>query len=352
MSLLHAAGPAPDELHPSPLADLERRARALVPAEVWRYLQQGSGRGLTLARNREAFGRQVLMPRPLADMRHGSTTVELFGRTLPHPLMLAPVAYQRLFHADGEIGTAMAAQAQDTLMVVSSLSSQPLEQIAATGVRWWFQLYWQGTRDRTLRLLRRAELAGAQAIVFTVDAPVKSASLELPAGIEAVNLEPTPAEVGAGVFTGWMQQAPRWDDLDWLRGQTPLPLCVKGLLHVDDALRAARLGADAIGVSNHGGRVLDGTPAALDVLPAMVQALGPATPILFDSGIRSGHDALVALQRGARAVMVGRPAIWGLAAEGALGVARVLRILRDELEMAMALCGQSDLHGTATPARS
>ena len=274
---------------PSTLAAYAHQAQAQLPAEVWDYLQDGDGRS-RLA-NQAAFDAISLLPRPLADVRGGHTRIELFGRTYAHPLMLAPIAYQRLFHAQGEVGTALAAQAQQAVMLVSSLASQPLTDIAATGVDAWFQLYWQAGREATLRLLRKAEDTGVQAIVFTVDAPVKRATLNLPAGLWAVNLEPEPAlpTIGPGqsaVFDQWMHMAPRWDDLTWLRAQTRLPLLVKGLLHTDDAQRALDLGCDGLVVSRHGGRVLDGIPTALPVLQQFRKQFGRDTVLLFDGGLR------------------------------------------------------------------
>jgi 4-hydroxymandelate oxidase len=324
-------------------------AEARLAPEIWRYVEEGSGDGLTLRENLAALERISLMPRPLAQVRGGHTRLELFGQTLEHPLLLAPVAYQRLFHPEGERGSAAAAAALGGQFIVSSLASQTLEEIiAAADQPLWFQLYWQGSRERTLKLLRRAEAAGYGVVMFTVDAPVKQAGLVLPAGVSAVNLEapaaiPTLAAGQSAVFDGWMAQAPDWDDVAWLRDQTQLPLLVKGLLHPDDAQRAAGLGCDGVVVSNHGGRVLDGALPAIDALPSIVKELQGRIPVLFDSGIRSGRNAYKALMLGASAVLVSRPYIWGLAAVGALGVAHVIRLLRDELEMTMALCGARTL---------
>lgn len=334
------------------IADYEAGARTALPAEIWNYLDTGSGASRTRRDNEYAFDDMPLIPRPLADVRGGHTRLELFGRTLAHPFLLAPVAYQRLFNVQGETGVALAAAAQQTTLVVSSLASEPLADIAQTGVDWWFQLYWQADRERTLRLLRKAEQAGAQAIVFTVDAPVKQATLDLPLGIAAVNLEPAasplPLMPGASaVFDHWMAAAPRWEDLDWLRSQTRLPLLVKGLLEVSDAMRAANAGCDGLVVSNHGGRIIDGTPTAFDVLKTFRQRLAPSLPLLFDSGIRSGQHAFKAIAAGAQAVLVGRPYLWGLAAAGPMGVAHVIRLLRDELEMIMALTGHRSIDAIA-----
>ncbi|HNQ04061.1 MAG TPA: alpha-hydroxy acid oxidase [Thiobacillaceae bacterium] len=332
--------------------DYEALARACLDPEVWRYLSEGSGAGLTMAANRRAFEHQGLLPRPLTDMSRGHTRLVLFGQALEHPILLAPIAYQRLFHAEGEMASAMAAAAQGSCLTVSSLASQPLESIAAAargaGGTAWFQLYWQGERATTLRLAQRAEAAGCPVLMLTLDAPVKPSTLVLPAGIEAVNLEAplTPAPIGPGqsvVFQGWMARAPDWEDLAWLRQHLRLPLLVKGLLHADDVERALALGCDGLVVSNHGGRVLDGMPASLELLPGLVHQVAGRVPVLLDSGIRDGRDVFRALALGAEAVLLGRPYVWGLARAGALGVAHVLRLLRDELEATMALCGCASL---------
>lgn len=328
------------------LQALRSRACERLDAAVWQYLEHSAGDGVTARANRAAFDRAAIVPRPLADVAGGHTRLQLFGCALEHPLLLAPVAYQRLFHADGECASALAAQAQGGAMIVSTLASLRWAEInAAHEGRGWFQLYWQGERGRTARVLERARAAGFSVLVFTVDAPVKEATLTLPATVRAVNLEGEPAPpVGASaVFDGWMRLAPTWEDLAWLRAEWPGPLVVKGILHPQDARRAVDLGADGIVVSNHGGRVLDGAPASLDALPAVRAAVGGRARILLDSGIRSGRDAFRALAAGADAVLMGRPYVWALACEGAMGVARLLRALRDELEMTMALTGHADL---------
>lgn len=320
-------------------------AKARLVPDVWCYLQDEAGAGGNRLTHAGAFDEIGLMPRPLADVRGGSTRIRILGQDLAHPIMLAPVAYQRLFYPEGETASAMAAEAQDSLMVVSSLASQPLEDIAgAVESALWFQLYWQGDRPRTLALVQRALAAGYRAVMFTVDAPVKQAAMRLPPEVKAVNLAaplPLPALSSrqSAVFDGWMAQAPTWDDLAWLRVQVPVPLLVKGVLHPQDAEKMVALGCDGLVVSSHGGRVLEGVPASLDVLPAIVRAIAGRVPVLLDSGIRNGRDVYKALALGASAVMVGRPYVWGLATCGALGVAHVLRLMRDELEMTMALTG-------------
>jgi 4-hydroxymandelate oxidase len=345
------ASPSPQPLPAVQSAgDYQALARQRLVPGTWQYLADGD----SLA-NAQALAGVSLLPRPLRDLRGGHTRLTLFGQPLDHPVLLAPVAYQRLFHPDGEVASAMAAGAQGGQMLVSSLASMPFDQIAGAAAQvstqgLWFQLYWQGNRDRTARLLQRALAAGFGTVVLTVDAPVKRAMLQLPDGIHAVNLEPAlPLPGGASVvFGGWMTQAPTWADLAWLRGQTTLPLLVKGLMHADDAQAAIDAGCDGIVVSNHGGRVLPGTPSSLSALDAIARRSGGRVPVLFDSGIRSGRDVFVALAHGATAVLLGRPYLWGLAAGGAMGVAHVLRLLRDELELTMALTGCADLADIAS----
>jgi 4-hydroxymandelate oxidase len=328
------------------IADYQRLAHARLDAGVWSYLQDGNQAAGTLA-----LASVQLMPRPLCRVAGGHTRLSLFGQDLAHPFLMAPVAYQRLFHEHGELASAMAGAAQGGQQIISSLASHAIADIVQSaheggGASPWFQLYWQQGRDRTLRLLRKAEEAGCRAIVFTVDAPIKLATMQLPTDVQAVNLAPDrvqpdqPLQAGASrVFDGWMAQAPDWDDLCWLRAQTRLPLLVKGVLHPQDALQAVESGCDGLVVSSHGGRVLDGAPGSLSCLPGVLSRVGGRVPVLLDSGIRSGRDAFVALALGASAVLVGRPYVWGLAANGAMGVAHVIRLLRDELEMTMALTG-------------
>jgi len=329
--------------------DYLSHAQPRLSPEILHYLEGGSGKGISLKANLDAFDHVQLMSRPLADVRGGHTRLSLFGQNFEHPLLLAPIAYQRLFHDHGEKVSAMAANAQAGQMVVSSLASQSLEEIIeAAGQPLWFQLYWQGDRPRTLRLLNRALSAGYNAVMFTVDAPVKQAVMALPDGVRAVNLEsplsqPPVQGHQSLVFDGWMTQAPSWDDVAWLRDQIKVPLLVKGVLHTEDVASVLRLGCDGLVVSNHGGRVLDGVPSSLAVLPEIANMVAGKACLLFDSGIRRGQDAFKALALGADAVMIGRPYIWGLSVAGALGVAHVIRLMRDELEMTMALAGAATL---------
>ncbi len=306
------------------------------------------------------------MLQPLAG---GHTRVTLLGRTLAHPILLAPVAYQRMAHPDGELAAAHAAAALGAGMVLSTQASTPLEAVAQAMLSdagrgpLWFQLYLQHDRGFTRDLVRRAEVAGYEALVLTVDAPTsgardreRRANFRLPPGIRAVNLEGlppvTPVELAPGqsaLFDGLLRHAPTWDDVVWLQAQTRLPILLKGVLHPDDARQATRLGVAGIVVSNHGGRTLDTVPATAQMLPRIVEAVAGALPVLVDGGIRRGTDVLKAMALGASAVLLGRPYVYGLANAGAMGVAHVLRLLRDELEIAMALCGCRTLD-QATPA--
>lgn len=338
------------------LADYEPLARERMSEAAWAYFAGGAGDEWTLRENIAAFARLPLRSRVLRDLSGGHTRVTLFGTELAAPILLAPVAFHRLAHPEGELATALAAGALETAMVVSTQASVSLEAIAGQAAApLWFQLYVQPDRDFTAGLVRRAEQAGYRALVVTVDAPVNGvrnreqrAGFSLPEGIEAVNLKgmkglpPGPPE--ALLFgTPLLAAAPGWDDLAWLRGLTRLPVLLKGIVDPQDARRALDAGIDGLIVSNHGGRALDGVPAAIDLLEPVVGAVAGAVPVLMDGGIRRGTDVLRALALGASAVLVGRPQIFGLAAAGAPGVAHVLRILRAEFELAMALAGCADV---------
>lgn len=342
--------------HVAALEDYEALARERMSDAAWAYFAGGSGDEWTLRENVTAFGRVPLVPRVLRDLAGANTRVTLFGTELAAPILLAPVAFQKLAHPDGELGTVAAAGALDTAMIVSTQASVALDAIAAEAAApLWFQLYIQPDRDFTETLVRRAEQAGYRALVVTVDAPVNGlrnreqrAGFALPPGVSAVNLAgmrrlPPPSPEALLFGTPLMNAAPTWEDLRWLRGLTRLPLLVKGVAAPDDARRALDLGMDGIVVSNHGGRTLDGIPAAVDLLPPVVAAVAGSVPVLVDGGVRRGTDVLRALALGASAVLLGRPYVFALAAAGAPGVAHILRILRAELELAMALTGCADV---------
>ncbi|MFG6447466.1 alpha-hydroxy acid oxidase [Roseateles sp. BYS180W] len=339
------------------LADFEAHARQAMGDEAWAYISGGAADEITLRANREAWDRLRLLPRVLRDLRGGRASCQLLGRTLPHPILLAPIAYQCLAHPDGELATVHAAAAQGAGMVLSAQASVRLEQVAAAMGSasergpLCFQLYWMGDRGFMRELLARVAAAGFEALVLTVDAPVQGvrdrerrAGQALPPHIRAVNLdglpEAPPLPAGAHpLFDGLLQRAASWAEVDWLRQHSPLPLWLKGLCHPDDARQAQALGVSGLVVSNHGGRTLDTVPASADLLPPLRQALGPDFTLLVDGGVRRGTDVLKALALGADAVLLGRPYVYALASAGALGVAHALRLLRDELDIAMALSG-------------
>lgn len=360
MSPDHGANPTVN------LRDFEALARARLDAPAWAYLAGGAADESTLADNAAAWQRLRLHPRVLRSLAGGHTRSTLLGRTLAHPILLAPVAYQRLFHPDGERASALAAAMQGAGYLLSAQASTRLEDVAAlvssepTRGPLWFQLYWQHDRGVNLDLVRRAEAAGFEALVLTVDAPThgardreRRAGFVLPPGVAAVNLADLPQPLRqrqageSALFDHLLHQAATWDDVTWLQGHTRLPLLLKGVLHADDARQAAALGVAGLIVSNHGGRTLDTAPATADALPRIAEALagpsggGPA--LLVDGGIRRGTDVLKALALGAQAVLIGRPAVQALAAGGAQGVALAIRLLRDELEIAMAMTGCATL---------
>lgn len=341
------------------LADHELQAHGQVDDATWAYLFGAAADELTFARNLDAWRHIELLPRVLRPLAGGHTQVELLGRTLAHPILVAPMAYQRLAHPDGENATALAAAALGAGLVLSTQASAPLDDIAKTFLPepgrgpLWFQLYAQPDRGFTQELVARAESAGYEALVLTVDAPVQGARdrerrarFRLPDGVTAVNLaglrSPPPRALQAGqsaVFDDLLTHAPTWDDVAWLRSITRLPVLLKGILHPDDARQAIACGAAGVIVSNHGGRTLDTAVSTAAVLPRIAQAVQGDVPLLVDGGIRRGTDVLKAIGLGASAVLVGRPVLHGLANAGATGVAHVLRLLRDELEIAMALTG-------------
>ncbi len=343
---------------PVSLADYERLAQERLDAPTRAYLEGGAADEITLRENRAAFDRLRLTPRILPDVKGANTRLSLLGLDLPHPILVAPTAYHRLAHPEGERATAQGAGAVGAVMVVSTQASMAVEEIAAAATApLWFQLYMHPDRGVTRHLVERAVAAGCRALVVTVDAPVslrnheQRAGFRLPAGVEAVHLKglpplPTPAPAAMGevpVFNGPLDALPGWADLQWLRDVCRLPIVLKGILHPADARRAVDMGMDGVIVSNHGGRILDTVPAAIDALPYVAEAVAGAVPVLMDGGIRRGTDILKALALGARAVLIGRPCLHGLAAAGAPGVAHVLHLLRAELEVAMALTGRTTL---------
>lgn len=335
------------------LTDYERHAARTVPAPIWAYVAGAAADGLTRTANRSAWSARDLRARVLKPMQDASTEVTLFGLSLPHPILVAPTAYHRLLHPEGERATALGAAAAGACMVVPTQASIAVEEIAAvTPGPLWFQLYLQPDPEDSLRLVRRAEAAGCRALVVTVDAPITGirndearAGFHLPSGVEAVMLRgmrQAVSRAGPGqspVFTGLLDTAPGWPEIAALRRLTSLPILLKGITCVEDARLALEHGADGIVVSNHGGRVLDGLPATGEALPEVVAAVAGRLPILVDGGLRRGTDILRARALGADAVLLGLPILAALAIAGPVGVAHAITLLRAELEAAMALTG-------------
>jgi 4-hydroxymandelate oxidase len=345
-------------------ADAQSLAANILPTAVERFVNGAAGNGLTHRANRAALDQVRLVPRTLVDVSSVSTASRLLGRNGAQPVAVAPMAYQRAIHPDGELATARAARDSDVPFTVSMFSSHSVEEISAVGATTWLQLYWLRDRGHTLELVRRAEAAGCTALMLTVDTPRMGRRLDdmrgaftLPDGVTAAHFDRLPhggpntpqpgvSEVAAQTASV-VDPSLNWADIDWLRERTALPLILKGVLDPSDAQRAAQRGVDAVVVSNHGGRQLDGALPSTDALPAVAEAVTGHCEVLLDSGIRSGTDVLKALALGATGVLLGRPALWGLAAGGGDGVLRVLRLLHQELEHAMALAGCPDTSAAA-----
>ncbi|MGQ4648868.1 alpha-hydroxy-acid oxidizing protein [Lyngbya aestuarii] len=325
------------------------------------YYASGAWDEVTLRHNRTAFERLKLRPRMLVDVSQRDLITEILGQFFPLPILIAPMAFQCLAHPEGELATAKAAAELGAVMVLSTMSTKSLEEVARLRQETnpWFQLYVHRDRSLTQALVERAEANGFTALCLTVDAPVlgrrerdQRNQFTLPPEMELANLttmanlEIPQTEGESGLFTYFTQQLDpglTWRDVEWLQSLTKLPVVVKGILRGDDALRAVEHGVKAIIVSNHGGRQLDGAIATIDALPEVVAAVGDAAEVLIDGGIRRGTDVFKALALGAKGVLVGRPVLWGLAVDGEAGVRHVLQLLRDELDVAMALSGCANL---------
>jgi 4-hydroxymandelate oxidase len=331
---------------PIRLADLEALALAKLDPGIASYYSGAANDELTLADNLAAFRRWRFLPRIGAEIEGRDTSVEVLGRLWPTPFMVAPVALQRMADPDGEVAVARACAARGVTMSLSTVGSATIEDVAAAGARTWFQLYLLRDRERNVELLDRAAAAGCEAIILTMDAPILGrrerdirTGFHLPDGIGYANIRRGALRRGDTYGDDEIKPSNTWDDLAWVVGATKLPVIVKGVLHPDDAVRSLDLGAAGVGVSNHGGRQLDGSIAALDALPAVVDAIAGRAPVLLDSGIRRGTDVLLALALGARAVMLGRPVLWGLAWNGEAGVGRAFDMLAAEVELALGLAG-------------
>ena len=347
-------------MEPLNLSDFEEIARKTLSKMAFDYIAGGATDETTLRENRAAYDRFRLRPRVLVDVSACDLSTEIFGQPVSFPVLIAPCAFHRLAHPDGELATARAATDVGTIMVLSTAATYSIEEVAAVATGpLWFQLYAYKDRAVTQTLVQRAYAAGFQALCLTVDAPYLGSrerdirnQFTLPPGMEwrnlvDVSLESMPEEYRGSALAAYIAElwepSLTWRDVEWLASLTPMPVVLKGIMGAEDAVLAVEHGAAGIVVSNHGGRQLDGVPATLDILPEIVDAVGDRTEVLMDGGIRRGTDVLKALALGAKAVMVGRPILWGLAYDGEAGVRRVLEILRAELDLAMALAGRPDL---------
>jgi lactate 2-monooxygenase len=353
---------------------LERDALNLLQRGPRGYIAGGAGLGETMRANRNAFDHWRLRPRMLRDVSERSLARTVLGTELPAPVLLAPIGVQTLAHPEGELAMARGAAQVGVPFVASTAASHTIEQIAqeAGELARWYQLYWPRDRELARSFVARAERAGYSAIVVTLDtwllgwrpADLSEAFLPFLWGEGNKNyledpvfqglLEVTPEEDMQAAIGQWAWQfanpSVTWEDLAFLRECTQLPIVLKGILHPDDARLAVEHGVQGVLVSNHGGRQVDGAIGALDALPGVVEAVDGRCEVLFDSGIRSGADALKALALGARAVLLGRPYIWGLALGGAEGVAEVLRSFLADLDLAMALSGYANIDEVDTSA--
>jgi 4-hydroxymandelate oxidase len=337
------------------LSDFEPIAKAKIPSMGWEYMTAGAADELTLKWNAEAYQRLRLKPRILVDVSRLDTSVVLLGRKHSVPILLAPVASHKLYHPEGEIATVRGASAADVTLVVTTPASTSLEAAAeAAKTPLWFQVYVQKDRDFSSALIQRAERAGYEALCLTVDSPVfgarnreERAQVAYPGLPNLQGLKESEAGTylahGQDIYSPISDPTVTWETIEWMRSVSKLPIVAKGVLNPDDAELAIESGVSAIIVSNHGGRNLDTLPPTIDALPSVAQKVAGRVPILVDGGIRRGTDVLKALALGANAVLIGRPYVWGLGAEGEGGVTKVVNILRREFTTAMALTGRTNI---------
>lgn len=348
---------------PVALAQLEKKAAEVLPAPAYDYVAGAASGERTMRANLAAFERWRIVPRVLRDVSERDLSIELLGHTLPAPVLLGPVGVQGILHRDADHASGRAAASLGVPFVLSTLSSRSIEDVALAmgNAPRWFQLYWGKDHELTGSMLRRAKRSGYSALVVTLDTAMlgwRERDLQHPylpfllgQGLANYFTDPvfrsrlteTPESDPAAAIRMWTtlfsNTALTWSDLEWLRQQTRLPILLKGILHADDARRALDSGVDGIIVSNHGGRQVDGAIAALDALPAVASVVQQKIPVLFDSGIRYGSDAIKALALGARAVLLGRLYLWGLAIAGEQGVRDVVQNFIAEFDLTMGLSG-------------
>ena len=336
----------------------ESTAQNILPENVAAFFSRGAGDEITLKENVSAFDRIKLLPRVLRDVEKRSLSTTVLHQVIDFPLLIAPMAFQRLAHSNGEIATARAAQSHNIPMVVSTLSTSSFEEIKVnTKTAPWLQLYIYKDREITKNLVKLAEAAGYTGIVLTVDTPLYGKRIKelhhpitLPPEYEiqnlqnaGLNLKGIPSNELTGYLASLLDPAITWADIDWLRSITSLPLILKGIMNPKDMQIAITHDIEALIISNHGGRQLDTALSSIETLK-LVRGLGnEKMEIILDGGVRKGIDILKALALGAKAVMVGRPILWGLASGGEEGVKQVLNILKSELDLAMALCGYTSI---------
>ena len=332
-----------DASRPITVADYEPLARERTDPAAWDYQAGGAGDEVSLAENRASWDRIRLRPRVMVNVGERDLSTTAFGVDLAHPIVVAPTADHSLSHPNAERATARGTAAGGGLFTLSTISSVSMEDVAAAapGGPRWFQLYAPGDRDECRTLVERAAAAGYSAVAVTVDLPLpgnrerdRRSGFEIDLGVHLPAEQPVDPETGIVILPTF-----DWDELAWLRSVCPIPLVVKGVLRADDALRAVDAGCDGVWVSNHGGRQLDTSLAGADALPDIADAVGDRALLVVDGGVRRGVDVLKGLALGADLVAIGRPALWGLAVDGADGVRRIIEILRDELSLAMALSG-------------
>ncbi|MSQ05977.1 MAG: alpha-hydroxy-acid oxidizing protein [Dehalococcoidia bacterium] len=342
-------------LDPINLHDYEARAKQALPHNSWDFIEAGAMDEMTTRRNRTAFEALTLRPRFLRDVSNRKLSTTVLGSEISFPVMVCPAGGHKIAHPDGELATARGAGMSNTLMMLSTSSHYSMEEVAGVATSpLWFQLYHRGY-ELTEMLVHRAEEAGFRAIVLTVDTPVPSPKERdqrnryenpFPLGNFRATTEQMPEMSGTDEAPNWQPaRVPplTWQELEWLRGLTSLPLVLKGVRTAEDAHVASESGVNGILVSNHGGRQLDQTMSSIEMIPEVVAAVHGHAEVYLDSGVRRGSDVLKALALGARAVAIGRPLYWGLAVDGAEGVHGVLELLRKELDQVMAYCGQTNV---------